>query len=332
MRSPVRLRRGFTLIELLVVIAIIGVLIALLLPAVQSAREAARRAQCTNNLKQVGIALQSYHDQQGSFPIGVQYYGSWDTSCAFQASGHSLFTLILNQMEGNTVYNAINFNFAAGGGAQYGVTPGRVNSTALLTRVNSYICPSEASEQIPYQIPAQSNNPYSWSSYAGMAGTYDIIRWWYGCPNEIEPTGMFGKNFSYKISDNTDGTSNTIYVGETSRFKGDKDNVFNTWTRALWFGSAVAGTSRVQGFALSLPKINANLAIPDIPSNNPFTDYQNPIYRNNGQFGFRSQHPGGANFLFGDGSVHFLKETISPITYQALSTRNLGEAISASSY
>ena len=335
--------KGFTLIELLVVIAIIGVLIALLLPAVQAAREAARRAQCTNNMKQLGIALHNYHDKNGAFPIGVQYYGVWDSACAYGARGHSLFTAILSEMEGNTLYNAINFDFSAGsagaGEAAFG-HGGRINSTALLTRINSYICPSEVSQQIPYVIPTQSSNPYGWSSYAGVAGTGDVTRWWYGCPNEIEPNGMFAKQFSYKLANNTDGSSNTLYVGETSRFKGEADQIFNTWTRALWFGTAVAGATRVQGYAYTVPKINSKLLVPDPPSSWGYNG-QGPtswVYdpsanaRNFGQFGFRSQHPGGANFLGGDGSVRFIKETIAQQTFWALGTRDGGETVSAADW
>jgi len=338
-----RSRRGFTLIELLVVIAIIGVLIALLLPAVQAAREAARRAQCTNNLKQLGIALMNYHDQQGAFPCGVQYYGDWDTTCVYGAKGHSMFTSILNQIEGGTVYNAINFNFSAGTAGTETSTfghGGRINSTALLTRINSYICPSEISQQTPYLVPTESNNPYSWSSYAGMAGTWDVTRWWYGCgagTTEIPPTGMFAKKFSYKISDNSDGTSNTIYAGETSRFRNDSDKIFNTWTRALWFSTAIPGVSRLQAYAYSVPKINANLANPEPPSTlsptgNVDSWQFDGVSQNMGQFGFRSFHPGGANFLFGDGSVHFLKDSISLVTYRGLSTKAGNETISADSY
>jgi prepilin-type N-terminal cleavage/methylation domain-containing protein/prepilin-type processing-associated H-X9-DG protein len=334
------LRRGFTLIELLVVIAIIGVLIALLLPAVQAAREAARRAQCTNNLKQIGIALHNYHDRNGTFPIGVQYYGTWDTGCQFGPRGHSLFTAILNDMEGGTLYNALNFNFSAGADSNMFGNGGRINSTALLAKVNSYICPSETNQQRPYQVPTESSNPYGWTSYAGVGGTWDVTRWWYGCPNEIEPTGMFAKNFSYRISENSDGTNNTLYVGETSRFKNDPDQVMQTWTRALWFG-ATYGT-RLNGYAYPIPKINAAIMYPEPPSvwNNNAADWMfDGVSQKFGQFGFRSQHPGGANFLFGDGSVHFLKESINITSnatnigvYRALSTRAGGETVSQDSY
>jgi len=338
---PTKSRRGFTLIELLVVIAIIGVLIALLLPAVQSAREAARRAQCVNNLKQIGIALHNYHDLHKTFPIGTDTYNivvsNPPNTCGgdWVARGHSMFTALLPHMEQGPVYNAINFTFPAGTSGRapvYGVVPGMLQSTALLNRINTYICPSENSQQRPYQIPGESSVPYSWSSYAGVAGTYDIYRWWYGCPREIEPNGMFGKQYAYTIAENTDGSSQTIYVGETSRFKnaGDPERIFNEWTRTLWFGYDTNRT-RVQGTALCMAKINAPL-IDDVPSNDPFLDFQNPAYRNMGQFGFRSNHPGGANFLFGDGSVRFLKETIANTTYQNISTKAGGETVSQSDY
>jgi len=335
---PKTSRRGFTLIELLVVIAIIGVLIALLLPAVQAAREAARRAQCINNLKQIGVALHNYHDIQGSFPLGAIWFKqpSDPLACAVP-KGRSLFSEILPQMELTTIYNAINLSFADGGGPEYGIMPGLVQSTALLTRVNSYVCPSEASQQQPYQVPAQSFNCYNMTSYAGVAGTFDTIGWWYGCPFAIEPNGVFSMDFCYKMADISDGSSNTLFVGETSRFKNDPDQVFNTWTRTLWYGSAVGpNCSRPQGFALCYPKINAGVLVPEINSGagspDPWTNYLNPICWNQGQWGFRSMHPGGANFLFGDGSVKFLKSSINEMTYQGISTRNQGEVISQDAF
>jgi prepilin-type processing-associated H-X9-DG protein len=274
----------------------------------------------------------------------VQTYSARDIGCVEGARGHSLFTSILNEMEGGTLYNAINFDYAAGNPTNpyTGQNGGRINSTALLSRVNSYICPSEISQQRPYDVPAQSNNPYGWSSYAGVAGTGDITRWWYGCADappgfdqEIEPNGMFGKMYSYSLAQNTDGSSNTVYVGEMSRFKGEPDQVFNTWTRALWFGANPPGTSRVQGTAYTVPKINANLMNPEPESvwNVSFTDWAfDGVSQNFGQFGFRSHHPGGANFLFGDGSVKFLKQTIDLNTYHSIGTRDSGEVVSSDAY
>src|SRR3954451_2633203 len=136
-----RSRRAFTLIELLVVIAIIAVLIGLLLPAVQSAREAARRAQCINNLKQLGIALYNYHDANGVFPIASQQFGSWDTTCSYWPAGHSMFTAILPYLEQSPIFNAVNFTFVANADSpEYGVLPGRAQVTALQTSINTFVC------------------------------------------------------------------------------------------------------------------------------------------------------------------------------------------------
>src|SRR3954454_2701022 len=154
--------RGFTLIELLVVIAIIAVLISLLLPAVQSAREAARRAHCVNNLKQLGIALHNYHDVNSVFPIASQEYGNWERTCTYWPRGHSLFTAILPYVEQSPSFNAVNFSFVANADApQYGVMPGRVQVTAIQTQIKTFICPSEPSE-MTYRHP---DFPASQTSY-----------------------------------------------------------------------------------------------------------------------------------------------------------------------
>jgi prepilin-type N-terminal cleavage/methylation domain-containing protein/prepilin-type processing-associated H-X9-DG protein len=357
--------RGFTLIELLVVIAIIAVLIALLLPAVQSAREAARRAQCVNNMKQVGLALHNYESAFSTFPPGAISYQEQPLDCTQPRRGFSFFCLSLGFMEFQNVYNAVNFSFSAGGGMPYGWPHGgATNRTALITQINSFICPSDF-QQTPFQT-SQSYNGYGQSSYAGMCGTRDIFRWYCGCPvnfvggscagaPEIQPDGIFGYNWTYKLSRVTDGTSNTIFVGEFARFKNDPDMIFNTWSRSLWFSSGLANSTRPEGMGSSEPRINAPFGAGDL-SNWPGTlgpdnDTDGWLwdtthdYRQLGQFGFRSQHPGGANFLFGDGSVRFMKETIdmgttvyTPITqrnigvYRKLSTIGAGEAISSDAY
>ena len=348
----IRKRSGFTLIELLVVIAIIGVLIALLLPAVQAAREAARRAQCVNNLKQMGLALHNYQTQTGTFPPACITHNADDVAngaCGNTTNGmqrmHGAFTLILPFMEQTAPFNAINMTFPAGssgGGLYFGVHPGQVNSTAMNTIINSYICPSESSHRTKNSGNAGDLlNGYSEGSYAVNSGTYDTIRWWWGCigaDSYIETDGAFSRNFSYPIAEFTDGTNNTIFIGEATRFINDPELVFNFWNRVGWFGSrAGIPATRTQGFAVTAVRPNAGLLYPDpTPITGPSPPYvdawlyttdpaANPI--NAGQFGFRGNHPGGVNFLFGDGSVRFLKNSINIKVYRGISTRKGGEVI-----
>jgi prepilin-type N-terminal cleavage/methylation domain-containing protein/prepilin-type processing-associated H-X9-DG protein len=351
--------RAFTLIELLVVIAIISVLIALLLPAVQAAREAARRTQCVNNLKQIGLAIHNYESALGSFPPGATGYAEWplDQICQGVAPrDHSFFTLCLRFMEQQSIYNAVNFSFAAGGPQPPFGHAGFTNRTALITQINSFICPSD-SQQTPYTLN-ESFNGYAQASCAGMAGTLNIFVFESTCrPYHgflyFRPDGVFGYNWTFRVAHVEDGLSNTVFVGEFARFKNDPDQVFNTWSRSAWLRSNAPGlTSRQQGLASSVARINAPLQLNDQLTFPPTTAptgwidgwlYQsNPDYRQLGQFGFRSQHPGGANFLFGDGSVRFLKETIdmgSPNyadhnigVYRKLSTMSGGEMIGADAY
>jgi prepilin-type N-terminal cleavage/methylation domain-containing protein/prepilin-type processing-associated H-X9-DG protein len=349
---------GFTLIELLVVIAIIAVLIALLLPAVQAAREAARRAQCVNNLKQIGLGISNYESSQGCYPPGAIHYQESPYDCSQASRGFSMFLLIMPQLEQQNVYNAINFTMPTGGAAPIMF----IQSTGLLSKVASYVCPSDLPQQS--QVSG-SGNYYTQCSYAACAGTRDIWHWWCGCPGgtggpcngspDIQPDGVFGGGFICRVSGVVDGTSNTIFAGEFSRYINDPDPTFNSWTRALWFGSALTGAARPQCLAGTAPAINAPLMANDVAlydgAGLPYTGLTNdwlwmtsPNTLQAGQYGFRSQHPGGANFLFGDGSVHFLKSTISmgsPVysttnnqigVYRQLSTRNGGEVVSSDSY
>ena len=372
--------RGFTLIELLVVIAIIAVLIALLLPAVQSAREAARRAQCVNNLKQIGIAIHNYISTNNTLPIGSVYERLNPVDCnpskGINPIGWSLFEQILNYTEQQSIYNAINFNLSPGGHNYNGVVDaGAANYTAMSATVASFVCPSDTGFT-PFTYGTANSGTtyttgYSQCSYAGMSGTYDIWEFWCDCPPKapfpscqggVWPNndGVFYRDYAVRLRSITDGTSNTIAVGEFARFKNDPDQNDNQWNRALVFQSAYsATTSRPEGIASSAPKINAPFQPNNVNTYNtsnwswPFItgDYDSWCFSNNGvyalmlgQFGFRSQHPGGANFLFADGSVHFLKETIdmgNPVysstlankgVYRNLSTRAGGEVISSDAY
>ncbi|MGE3821357.1 MAG: DUF1559 domain-containing protein [Isosphaeraceae bacterium] len=321
-----RSARGFTLIELLVVIAIIAVLIALLLPAVQAAREAARRAQCVNNLKQIGLAMHNYESSTGTFPMGVMTYDHSqpaDTPTNLRKA-HSFFNYILPYIEQTNLHAGVNFDLPASGLPQF---------TTFDQEIASFVCPSDS--KITRYTRAQSPNAYYQVSYAGNAGTIDSIRYWMGAaanPKDIVADGALSRGVSFRISEFPDGLSNTLLVGEFSRFKNDTEQVKNFGNRYGWWSTAIAGVSRPSVLALTVPKINANIVVPDVPAVGSLGFRNDPRNLEMGQFGFRSQHPGGVNFLFTDGSVKFLKQTINTGVYRALSTRSNGEVVSADAY
>jgi prepilin-type N-terminal cleavage/methylation domain-containing protein/prepilin-type processing-associated H-X9-DG protein len=348
--------RGFTLIELLVVIAIIAVLIALLLPAVQAARESARRAQCTNNLKQMGLAISNYESAQASYPMGAMdatFYNPFSpfTPCGTYF-GHTWADYILPFLEGGVQYNTFNF------GRPYNSFS---NETALAVKVTSYVCPSD---QPSTALGPQFIDPAQ-ASYGAVRGLTNNATFGWNTRNAdrcgaIDSEGVFNIDISTRIASVTDGVSNTMFVGEMSRFPNEpagSNFYFNAiegywagppWTSANPFWN---GDSRITGGAYTVPALNAppdTTGVLDDPNSglcmqNPFGTPQysggNPLgwvtipqCQNLGQFGFRSFHPGGGNFLMGDGSVRFLKNTINIQVYRALSTKDIGEIISSDSY
>src|SRR5262245_51615440 len=192
-------RRGFTLIELLVVIAIIAVLIALLLPAVQSAREAARRSQCTNNLKQIGLGLHNYHSTHNTFPLG----GTVNWSSSYGGGNQNWGTwsaqaLLLGYMEGQPLYNAANFNWVCCWSQGW-----NINSTCTLAIINTFICPSDGLSPVPTQNDIWTGMTNNYQASAGPA------------TNFFDPSGLFAESEKcYGAQACTDGTSNTIAYGE----------------------------------------------------------------------------------------------------------------------
>src|SRR5262245_15974502 len=217
MRTRSTIKPGFTLIELLVVIAIIGVLIALLLPAVQAAREAARRAQCVNNLKQIGLACHNYESAQGSFPMGSIYRARAD-NCA-TVWGHTWMNFIHPNLELSNNFNLWNFS------RPYNSVS---NISASNTTVATFLCPSDS--RADKFDPSTNLITTIQSSYAGVVGITEIYAFSYGTSptatnsdrcGAIDSEGIFGRGVSYRISDVSDGTSGTLLAGEVSRFKNE---------------------------------------------------------------------------------------------------------------
>lgn len=339
-------RRGFTLIELLVVIAIIAVLISLLLPAVQSAREAARRAQCVNNLKQIGLAMHNYHSSNGSFPMAVTRAYS-DVGVQTDWGTFGALGLMLPYLEQGPLYTSINFS--------WNLWQGRgniVNLTAWQSRVSAFECPSDG-------LVGQQNT----NNYFGSVGTTVGFR------SNAESTGIFSFSRTHGIESITDGTSNTIAYAEAL-----VSTTAGAATQQRWRdGAAPAGASPSaaytirngpdnlaamqrdwqacngffrtdinrgqRGYRWGLSNLGESLFQTLIPPNS--TDYPWNSCRldcpgcgvlHSGYYNATSNHPGGVNVALADGSVRFIKSSISMPIWWALGTKAGGEVLSSDSY
>jgi prepilin-type N-terminal cleavage/methylation domain-containing protein/prepilin-type processing-associated H-X9-DG protein len=306
--STQRLCRAFTLIELLVVIAIIGVLIALLLPAVQAAREAARRTQCLNNLKQIGLAMHNYHGTHNTFPPGYVSNTQGNQSTGQDIGpGWGWGAMLLNNLEQSPLYNALNFSLLTS-------DPG--SQTVRRASLSVFLCPSNTGLNGPLAIQDSSGNvlvgDLSAGQYVAVAGQWE--------PEEFpgRNNGMFYRNSRIGLPDITDGSSTTLMGGERSQ------NVANaTWVGMIPFGQACNNPSwPVQDCESS------NVLILGHTGPSPDEAWIDvPNYNKAGADDFHSLHPGGCNFLFADGSIRFIKETINPQVFSYLSTRAGGEVV-----
>ena len=332
-------RAGFTLIELLVVIAIIGVLISLLLPAVQKVREAANRTQCQNNLKQIGLALHNYHDTFKRFPPGY-IDGNKSTSATLAGipdndvgPGWGWASFLLPYLEQGNVYNRIDFKQGVGIG---------VNVQMSQQPLSVFQCPSDDLQEAFPIYDSTFTTPIAVVAH----GNYVGCNGWVECYNNAggfcaggvgndglpgttgaAANGLFYRNSKTNIASVIDGLSNTIVVGERS-----SNHAPSTWT------GAVTG-ARCPAWMATIPPTQPYTPPPGPAYDNadfdealilahgnathlPSSDF--PIYDPDV---FYSKHPSGANFLFGDGSVHFLSSNIDPNTYQNLSTIAGGEVL-----
>lgn len=322
---------GFTLIELLVVIAIIAVLVALLLPAVQQTREAARRTQCKNHMKQIGLALHNYHDSHGKFPIGAGYglsnYAA-STGGINNAPRRAPWTvLILPYLDQANLYSQFDFSDRFKGCYNEEPTTGK-NHTASLTPVPAYHCPS-----------FNSPNDVLRTNYFGvMGGGADRAAWAHSTSKgrAFWDNGVLYINSKVALRDITDGSSNTIVVGETKYQLGPKAP--NGANRYGW-ASTIRGDTNTNGGTLAAVtdvKINewngdgneqdtsftANNAANKRGTVNGVDAEQNLQGR-----AFSSFHSGGCHFTFVDGSVRFVSENVSMTTLQYLAIRNDGQVV-----
>jgi prepilin-type N-terminal cleavage/methylation domain-containing protein len=356
MRSPSR--RGFTLIELLVVIAIIAVLIALLLPAVQAAREAARRSQCVNNLKQIGLALHNYHQTQNVFPLGCSlthfYGGNINDPCAYATwNNWSAHSLMLPYLEQAALYNAINFSLEGPGEGT------NANSTAYNTKFAGFLCPSDGNAGTAGRGGSPNINSY----YASIGTTTYVDA---DCVNPGDTTGCFGYRVAYGIRDITDGASSTIAFSESLcsptnslAVRGQLimgagntgDQVYDVsslgWAYLEKGGLATCNAafvnnniSNTHGHYWAVGSSGATIFNTVIPPNSPLyiwggcrnwcsagCDAADMAYSN-----AQSNHPGGVNVLIADGSTTFMKNTVNVNVWWGLGTRSNGEMVDAGGY
>jgi prepilin-type N-terminal cleavage/methylation domain-containing protein/prepilin-type processing-associated H-X9-DG protein len=338
--------RAFTLIELLVVIAIIAVLIALLLPAVQAAREAARRMQCVNNMKQLGLAMQNYHDNFNQFPPGRIWApiagGQAFPTILAGAQNTPWFVMMLPQFEQQALSNA--FNFALGSEGPNSPLPLGyfANSTVAATKLGVFQCPSDTANM--FQIPTTYVGGVL-SSVIMTKGNYAVswgnTNWGQGQTSASVISvpylqSAFGHNGAISFATLTDGSSNTVFMAEV--LQGATNDIRGTMWSAIGGGSSFMtrftpnGTTDYLGQYSGFDQLSQTIFCINDPGHGLPCAATTADGNNTAFSGSRSRHPGGINTLFGDGSVHFIKNTVNPTIWNGLNSINGGEILSADAF
>jgi len=346
-------RRGFTLIELLVVIAIIGVLIALLLPAVQAAREAARRSTCNNNLKQIALALQNYHSAYSIFPPGSRRGACEGTTSVNAWGSYGVLPQILPFVDQQQLYDNVNFQLSSyrnDSSSGYPCFGGLANTTSVMTRVSTFLCPSDPNFR----------NQGTWFSLAYPGNNYnpcwgDTMRFGVGdsAGNLAQQTGIFWQDSNVRIGDILDGTSKTVIFSErvigegfaNGRKPGD---VYANWpdpggSRSMSLLGETSGKAVMSNCnAWANSQVNTgNLRssagrhwFPGMFTYSGFNTIMTPNagmgdcliggcgeYDCTGIYTANSRHPGGVNIAMADGSVQWASNSIDQLVWWSMGTR-----------
>jgi prepilin-type N-terminal cleavage/methylation domain-containing protein/prepilin-type processing-associated H-X9-DG protein len=323
--------RGFTLVELLVVIAIIGVLVALLLPAIQAAREASRRTQCTNNLKQLGLAVQNYHDRYRVFPMGALRAYTGTGNCAYSTT-ITWMARVLPGLEQQVLYDQIDWEVWAWWGTN------NPNATVAATILPAVRCPSDA--RLP---PSNAYGPTNYvgcsgsdgSSYPANSTAVGLMRESTTCNSSVCTNCANPLDCITDMARVFDGTSTTMAISECLL---GRPFIYNA-TAALDITACDAGTlatpptgnqTTARGTSWMWAQWSQMWAYSALyPPNDPLHEkYECYWYSSGNRFGARSQHPGGVNVCFTDGAVRFVNSSIDLTIWRAASTVNAGDTVS----
>lgn len=314
-------RSGFTLVELIVVLGIIGTILVLLIPALRGGAEAARRVQCLNNLKQIHLALQSYHATHSVYPPGVvDVVRPFSSKDAVRRSGWP--SMILPWTEQMVVFSTLNFDVASTDPA---------NSTARRCQINTFACPDSRAERpgegrtsIPYLARSAAPPEYGWSSY--VACHHEVEK-----AIDVDDHGVFFLNSRIRAADVSDGLSQTIFLGEVAEpsadgwFVGGRSTLRNTGAPINGLDvSALEGLTKSDAWRASARTAEALEGLAT----------SGEVVLPSGYVGgFGSRHRGeGAVFAFGDGSVRFVRQAIDPAVYRRLGHRDDGEEVDDDAY